>query len=307
MDYIRFHVLALSAPTPTSALPFFSAVAPQPTLTSGGDELGRLRERIMINQLMNQHAFNNTFSWLNQLPKPIPTTRPLDLSHTNDADEDMVINVEKDIDSPKPDDDDEKLNISISDSEDPKSEGTKRTDSPCENACTSSTVGSSPSHTGSLPSPVNHFKKSRTSPSAFHHLNVDSRAFVTVSSPSHVSPSETNSSISPDGQNRPACYECALYKTKLTMADNKCRYLESRANTLQGETVRAQTQTAAAETAIRVLENETRNLRDHTENIQRKLLDCQEQALRFVQSDKTGNQQAVVLFLNQLIQSTIIR
>ncbi|VDM73597.1 unnamed protein product, partial [Strongylus vulgaris] len=129
--------------------------------------------------------------------------------------------------------------------------------------------------------------------------NVDSRFVV---SPSHVSPAETRSTASPNG-----CYDCAVYKTKLTMADNKCRYLESRGNTLQTEAVRAQAQISSAEAALRALEAETRALREQTEMLHRRLLDCQEQAVRFMQCDRVSNPQAVALFMNHLIQSTIIR
>lgn len=121
----------------------------------------------------------------------------------------------------------------------------------------------------------------------------------------HVSPAETHSSASPDGTAN--CFDCSMNKTKLTMAENKCRYLESRANTLQTEAVRAQSAASSAESTLRVVETEVRALRDLTEQLQRRLLDCQEQALSFVQSNRTANQQSVILFLNQLIQSSIIR
>ncbi|VDO96642.1 unnamed protein product [Heligmosomoides polygyrus] len=96
-------------------------------------------------------------------------------------------------------------------------------------------------------------------------------------------------------------------ETKLTMADNKCRYLESRGNTLQTEAARAQAQISSAEAALRALEAETRALREQTEMLHRRLLDCQEQAVRFMQCDRASNPQAVAMFMNHLIQSTIIR
>lgn len=52
---------------------------------------------------------------------------------------------------------------------------------------------------------------------------------------SHISPSETHSSIS-NGTSPSAsreCYECAIYRGKLAMAENRCRYLEGKTATLQ--------------------------------------------------------------------------
>nr|CDJ83142.1 Zinc finger domain containing protein [Haemonchus contortus] len=280
--------------TPTPGLPFFSA--PPPPLTSSTEDMSRLRDRLVLNSLMTQPGFGLAAAWLNNLPKPIPTTKPLvDLMKKDTREEDECeVNVEND--SAQADDD--KLNISSSESDEGKSLVIKRTESPCENGSSTSSDSLSPAHTSSAHSPVNLFKKGDT-PSAFHHLNVDSRFAI---SPSHVSPSETHSSASPNG-----CYDCAVYKTKLTMADNKCRYLESRGNTLQTEAVRAQAQISSAEAALRALEAETRALREQTEMLHRRLLDCQEQAVRFMQCDRASNPQAVALFMNHLIQSTIIR
>ncbi|WKY01452.1 hypothetical protein Q1695_015446 [Nippostrongylus brasiliensis] len=275
-----------------SGLPFFPA--PPPPLTSTAEDMSRLRDRLMLNSLMSQPGFGLAAAWLNNLPKPIPTTKPLmDLKKDSRDEDECEVNVDND-----PHTDEDKLNVSSSESDEGKSLVVKRTDSPCENGSATSSDGLSPAHTSSAHSPINLFKKGDT-PSAFHHLNVDSRYVI---SPSHVSPSETHSSASPNG-----CYDCAVYKTKLTMADNKCRYLESRGNTLQTEAVRAQAQISSAEAALRALEAETRALREQTEMLHRRLLDCQEQAVRFMQCDRVSNPQAVALFMNHLIQSTIIR
>ncbi|KIH55505.1 hypothetical protein ANCDUO_14337 [Ancylostoma duodenale] len=265
--------------------------APPPSLPSSAEDMSRLRDRLMLNSLMTQPGFGLAAAWLNNLPKPIPTTKPMvDLVKGDTREEDECeVNVDNDSHT-----DDDKLNVSSSESDEGKSLVIKRTESPCENGSATSSDGTS----SSAHSPVNLFKKG-DAPSAFHHLNVDSRFVV---SPSHVSPSETHSSASPNG-----CYDCAVYKTKLTMADNKCRYLESRGNTLQTEAVRAQAQISSAEAALRALEAETRALREQTEMLHRRLLDCQEQAVRFMQCDRVSNPQAVALFMNHLIQSTIIR
>jgi hypothetical protein len=48
----------------------------------------------------------------------------------------------------------------------------------------------------------------------------------------HVSPSETHSSASPPSE--PGnCYECSVFKGKLAVSENRCRYLEGRTATLQ--------------------------------------------------------------------------
>ncbi|KAK6050640.1 CENP-B DNA-binding domain protein [Cooperia oncophora] len=255
--------------TPNPGLSFFSA--PPPPLTSTAEDMSRLRDRLVLNSLMTQPGFGLAAAWLNNLPKPIPTTKPLvDLMKKESREEDECeVNVENDTAHAE----DDKLNVSSSESDEGKSLVIKRTESPCENGSSTSSDGLSPAHTSSAHSPVNLFKKGDT-PSAFHHLNVDSRFVI---SPSHVSPSETHSSASPNG-----CYDCAVYKTKLTMADNKCRYLESRGNTLQTEAVRAQAQISSAEAALRALEAETRALREQTEMLHRRLLDCQATVTSFL-------------------------
>ena len=169
----------------------------------------------------------------------LSATRPLDVFP---KDEEMEIVVDKDNHSAKSDDED-KLNVSGSDTDEPKSESAKTvSDSPCTNGSYSFTGSSSPRS-----SPVNLFKKNSSTPSAFHHLvryifYDKTRKFQSVDSSRpnfvspHVSPADTHSSASPDGV--PNCFDCAMSKTKLTMAENKCRYLESRANTLQVNNVK---------------------------------------------------------------------
>lgn len=118
----------------------------------------------MLNQLMTQQPFG--LPWLNQLPKPIPTTRPLDVFP---KEEEMEINVEKDDQSHKSDDE-EKLNSSGSDTDEPKFESSAKSSvSPCAGS-SSSTGASSP-----IQSPISLFKKNTNAPSAFHHLVSTSR------------------------------------------------------------------------------------------------------------------------------------
>ncbi|VDL83863.1 unnamed protein product [Nippostrongylus brasiliensis] len=268
-----------------SGLPFFPA--PPPPLTSTAEDMSRLRDRLMLNSLMSQPGFGLAAAWLNNLPKPIPTTKPLmDLKKDSRDEDECEVNVDND-----PHTDEDKLNVSSSESDEGKSLVVKRTDRKSEQI--------SQQQSETIIQLNNDEKYSTGRAASDKTANVDSRYVI---SPSHVSPSETHSSASPNG-----CYDCAVYKTKLTMADNKCRYLESRGNTLQTEAVRAQAQISSAEAALRALEAETRALREQTEMLHRRLLDCQEQAVRFMQCDRVSNPQAVALFMNHLIQSTIIR
>ncbi|VDK69013.1 unnamed protein product, partial [Cylicostephanus goldi] len=167
-----------------SGLPFFSPTpAPQPSLPSSAEDMNRLRDRLVLNSLMTQPGFGLAAAWLNNLPKPIPTTKPMvDLVKEGQEDE-CEVNVDNNDAHNDSHNEDDKLNVSSSDSDESKSLVIKRTESPCENGSATSSDGTS----SSAHSPVNLFKKSSDTPSAFHHLNVDSRFVV---SPSHVSPTE---------------------------------------------------------------------------------------------------------------------
>lgn len=126
---------------------------------------------------------------------------------------------------------------------------------------------------------------------------------------SHVSPSETHSSTS-NGTSPPAsreCYDCAVYKGKLAIAENRCRYLEGKTATLQSDAIRFSTRVTVTENSARQYEQEGRLLREQNEMLQRKLLECQEKTLAFMQGDQASNAQAVAFYLNDILKTTFLR
>uniref|UniRef100_A0A1I7VS35 BZIP domain-containing protein n=1 Tax=Loa loa TaxID=7209 RepID=A0A1I7VS35_LOALO len=126
---------------------------------------------------------------------------------------------------------------------------------------------------------------------------------------SHISPSETHSSTS-NGASPPVsreCCECAIYRGKLAMAENRCRYLEGKTATLQSDAIRFSTRVTASENSARQYEQEGRFLREQNEILQRKILECQEKTLAFMQADQATNAQAVALYLNDILKTTFLR
>uniref|UniRef100_A0A914VWC4 HTH psq-type domain-containing protein n=2 Tax=Plectus sambesii TaxID=2011161 RepID=A0A914VWC4_9BILA len=121
---------------------------------------------------------------------------------------------------------------------------------------------------------------------------------------SHVSPSETHSSASPPSDG--SCYECAMLKGKLAVTQNRCRYLEGRTATLQTDALRFSARASGSESTSRQFERESRLLREQNETLQRKLLECQEKTLNFLQSDMHANSKAVSNFLNDILQTTFL-
>uniref|UniRef100_A0A915BV30 C2H2-type domain-containing protein n=2 Tax=Parascaris univalens TaxID=6257 RepID=A0A915BV30_PARUN len=122
----------------------------------------------------------------------------------------------------------------------------------------------------------------------------------------HISPAETNSSISPSTESGRECYECSVYKGKLAVAENRCRYLEGRTATLQSDALRFSTRVSVSENSARQFEREGRVLREQNELLQRKLLECQEKTLTFMQGDQANNPQAVAIYLNDILKTTFL-
>uniref|UniRef100_A0A158R5H2 HTH psq-type domain-containing protein n=1 Tax=Syphacia muris TaxID=451379 RepID=A0A158R5H2_9BILA len=122
---------------------------------------------------------------------------------------------------------------------------------------------------------------------------------------SHISPSDT-CSISPPSDNGRKCYECSVHKGKLAVAENRCRYLESRTATLQSEIVRLSTRLTVSETTANQYEQENRILREQNEILQRKLLKCQEMTLTFMQGEQPANAQAVTIYLNDILKTAFL-
>uniref|UniRef100_A0A0K0F082 C2H2-type domain-containing protein n=1 Tax=Strongyloides venezuelensis TaxID=75913 RepID=A0A0K0F082_STRVS len=126
---------------------------------------------------------------------------------------------------------------------------------------------------------------------------------------SGVSPSETNSSISPstDNGSNNNCYDCSLYKSKLAVAENRCRYLEESMNTLQNESLRYNTRASITESTCRQLEIDSRVIREQNEILRRKLTECQDKILSFMQTIDFQNPVSITNLLNDVIKATIIQ
>ncbi|MFH4973489.1 hypothetical protein AB6A40_000198 [Gnathostoma spinigerum] len=138
------------------------------------------------------------------------------------------------------------------------------------------------------------------------HRTVSSSEQSSDGRDSHISPSETNSSISPSNHSVRECYACSVLKGKLAVAENRCRYLEERTASLQSDALRFTTRVSVSENSARQYEQETHVLREQNELLQRKLLDCQEKTLSFMQGDQMGNPQAVSIYLNDILKSTFL-
>lgn len=63
----------------------------------------------------------------------------------------------------------------------------------------------------------------------------------------------------------------------------------------------------ASENSARQYEQEGRFLREQNEILQRKILECQEKTLAFMQTDQATNAQAVALYLNDILKTTFLR
>ncbi|CAB3402982.1 unnamed protein product [Caenorhabditis bovis] len=137
--------------------------------------------------------------------------------------------------------------------------------------------------------------------SAFHQLKADSPIISPVQTVSPSSNSEI-SAISPKNE----CYDCQIYKTKLSISENKCKYLESRSNILQNEAIDSQTHVTSLEHTIHRQRLECQLLREHNELFQRKLLECQSLAVRFLQAGKIENPSDITAVLNHIVNATII-
>uniref|UniRef100_A0A0N4ZY64 C2H2-type domain-containing protein n=1 Tax=Parastrongyloides trichosuri TaxID=131310 RepID=A0A0N4ZY64_PARTI len=126
---------------------------------------------------------------------------------------------------------------------------------------------------------------------------------------SGVSPSETNSSISPstDNGSNNNCYDCSLYKSKLAVAENRCRYLEDSMNTLQNESLRFNTRATLTESTCRQLEIDSRVIREQNEILRQKLGECQDKILSFMQTIDYQNPVSITNLLNEVIKATIIQ
>ncbi|CCD62568.1 Zinc finger transcription factor family protein 30 [Caenorhabditis elegans] len=139
--------------------------------------------------------------------------------------------------------------------------------------------------------------------SAFHQLCSD-RALISSPLIDTASPSSSSSSsrISP----RHECFDCHVSRTKILISENKCKLLEHKIGTMQQESLEANAQMNGLEQTVLRLRMEAHALREHNELFQRKLLECQNLAVKFLQNDKAHDASEMNSFLRILINNTIL-
>uniref|UniRef100_A0A914R8K5 BZIP domain-containing protein n=1 Tax=Parascaris equorum TaxID=6256 RepID=A0A914R8K5_PAREQ len=271
--------------------------------TMPADELmSKLRERLMLNNLVAQSGFGLA-AWLAGFPK---IDQP--------GDEEDEINVDKEVDEEMPlerdrhNDDD---NIIIADEFVNKEVGKEATLHMDERHERDENRGHE-NEDGLRPSEIRMSNGSTTgnssSPSSNAMPNLRSAINAT---PLNGLDYKKRMLVSPPRRNISdallvECYECSVYKGKLAVAENRCRYLEGRTATLQSDALRFSTRVSVSENSARQFEREGRVLREQNELLQRKLLECQEKTLTFMQGDQANNPQAVAIYLNDILKTTFL-
>ncbi|CDW55507.1 zinc finger protein [Trichuris trichiura] len=80
-----------------------------------------------------------------------------------------------------------------------------------------------------------------------------------------------------------SCFDCQLMKGRVAQAENRCRFLESKTTSQESKISRLETRIGTLEANNRRYESETHLLRDHCDKLERRILECQERALRYLQ------------------------
>ncbi len=101
------------------------------------------------------------------------------------------------------------------------------------------------------------------------------------------------------------CFSCQLLKGKLGLADNRNRFLEGKVTSLESKIGRMESRIATLDSNTRRYETEGKVLREQNENLQRKLMECQEKALLFLQRG-IGDVAATQKFLTEILQTTYL-
>ncbi|GMS89243.1 hypothetical protein PENTCL1PPCAC_11418 [Pristionchus entomophagus] len=281
--FAPLHSSLNSSPLPVLPMPF-----PPPAVLPQSDLLSHLKDRLLLNSLL---TFPPSFSFPFLPPSTLLSTNedksPSSEMKEEEEDEDEEIEVRdthEDGETPS-----KKMHLQ------PKSPvsrqsslSEKRPDSPCDTSGSSSSVFS-PSHNDQLLSPSPSDRQKELLPS----LNLDPSHSSSFSVHPHVSPSETHSTVSPQCESSHSCFDCNLLRARILSQDNKISFLESRLSSSQNEM-------SSTLTSLRVAESTVISLRSA-------LLSCQEEALRFARCENAADSQAVMRFLNQILQSTIIR
>ncbi|TKR68174.1 hypothetical protein L596_024190 [Steinernema carpocapsae] len=293
-----------------SLFPQLSAMVPP----NSEDLMTKLRDRFLINSMLNNAAGAAGFplaNWLANFPNVDASGvgklgGSLDLRFGK-ADDDDSSEKEIKVDHEGENEDDE-LKVTTTDSHidvvkdsDKDSECAdelrNHSESPMEHSTSSNSEGS-PSI-----SALRNAIKSSVLP--YMNISADSDGQVAQGSDvSHVSPTETNSSVSPSGT---GCYDCTLNKEKLEETQNRCRFLEDRTATLQTDALRFSTRLSASEVSKQQHEQEMASLRSRLEVVQQRLGQVQEKTVAFIRGADLSNPAAISSLLNEVLQATLLQ
>lgn len=78
-------------------------------------------------------------------------------------------------------------------------------------------------------------------------------------------------------------------------------------NLFQSDALRFNTKVSLSENSIRHAEQESQVLREQNELLQRKLLECQEKTLSFMQNEQNIDTQSIAIYLNDILKITFLR
>uniref|UniRef100_A0A914VF50 C2H2-type domain-containing protein n=2 Tax=Plectus sambesii TaxID=2011161 RepID=A0A914VF50_9BILA len=104
------------------------------------------------------------------------------------------------------------------------------------------------------------------------------------------------------------CFECQVTKGKLSLAENRNRFFESKVSSLESKVARLDNQIHGLEGTVRQYEVDQRELRRQCETFEGKLLECQEKAVQALACVHGGPESlgTVKLMLENLLESTTL-
>ncbi len=91
-------------------------------------------------------------------------------------------------------------------------------------------------------------------------------------------------------------------KGKIGLAENRNKFLDSKVCSLENKVMRLESQISSLDTNVRRYEGENKVMRDQCEALERKLLACQEKAIRYLQNGQEGT--CMKELLEDLLETT---
>ncbi|KAK0417816.1 hypothetical protein QR680_013229 [Steinernema hermaphroditum] len=286
--------------------PQLSAMVPP----NSEDLMSKLRDRFLLNSMLGNAAGAGSFplaNWLANFPNvdasgvgKLSGSLDLRFGKTEDnADSEKEIRIDPD------GDDDDELKVTTTDAHidvvkdsdkdsDSGDELRNRSESPLEHSASSRSEGS----------PISALRSAIKAAVLPLNISDGDDQVAQGSDVSHVSPTETNSSVSPSGT---SCYDCTLNKEKLEEMRSRCRFLEDRTATLQTDALRFSTRLSATEAAKAQHEQELASLRSRLEVLQTRILQVQEKTVAFVRGADLSNPAAISALLNEVLQATLLQ